>query len=319
MTQKKLSFEDVLSLLGFQYYSRGNTLRSNCLVHNGDNTSSLCVYKDTQIWKCYSHNCEDMYGPGIFGLIFGVLDKHTGTVTKRDVYDWIASNGEIENLNIDIPTIEMYKEHNSLNLTRRKFLSKVKVPSEYYINRGFSRLILEKYDVGTATNPNKWGFGSAIIPIFDLLHKKVIAFSMRRDTEEHDKRWIHSKGKWRQSSLYNSWFARSYILKSKTVIITEGPGKVWRLEECGVHNSIGIYGTKMSSNQLKLLSRLGPHKVTLMFDNDENKSGVNAMSKVATQLESLYNVEIIHTKFNDIDSTGIEEVKEFIYETGLCQ
>ena len=66
--------------------------------------------------------------------------------------------------------------------------------------------------------------------------------------------WIHSK--WRhnkdfktQEHLYNMWFAKEFIQSTRTAIIVESPGNVWRLEEAGIHNSVAIFGTNLSIKQ----------------------------------------------------------------------
>ena len=127
--------------------------------------------------------------------------------------------------------------------------------------------------------------------------------------------WLHSK--WRhnkdfktQEHLYNMWFAKDFIKSSKTAIIVESPGNVWRLEEAGIHNSVALFGTNLSPKQKMLLDMSGAMSIITIMDNDT--PGQEAAKTIIEKCNKIYNTKNIIVPKNDIAEMTVEEIRSLI-------
>lgn len=307
-TNNLLNFRAIANIFGVKvaYTSQGE-LRGCCPIHGGDNQSALTLYEKFGVWKCWTHHCEEEWGKSMFGFIKALISLDNPSVTSRDVDDWMKQGNWEMDAPVSYHGISRYKEIKSI-APRSHVLQALKIPSEYYLRRGFSPKVLKKYDVGDCVVKNKMMSGRAVIPCYDLSHKWLIGCSGRLDTDVKELRWRHSKNFPRSQTLYNSWFASSCISATGVAILTEAPAKVWKLEECGIHNALGIFGTKFVSEQKKLLSRMGVTTVVLLLDNDE--AGREATNNVAKDLSGLYNIVIPRVSFEDLDETPLDIIKK---------
>ena len=196
---------------------------------------------------------------------------------------------------------------------RSYVLNELDIPSKYYIDRGFSKDVLIKHDIGYCTKKGLM-YKRNVIPVYNHFFTGMIGCSGRSSSDKHKTRWLHSKGFPRNVSLYNSWFAEPYIKNTETIYITESPAKVWRMEEAGYFNTVGIFGTSLTLNQKKIISRMGAKNVFILMDSDE--AGINASNIIANDLKNLYNVKVLLSPFVDLDETPVKEVSDFIGDNG---
>ena len=92
----------------------------------------------------------------------------------------------------------------------------------------------------------------------------------------------------------------------ETVILTEGPKDVLRLNEVGFHNSAAIFGTSISKYQLEILKGCKTQRLILCFDNDE--AGIIACKKIVEQCKKDFHIEI--PKLGDYSDIGEIPVKD---------
>jgi 5S rRNA maturation endonuclease (ribonuclease M5) len=205
------------------------------------------------------------------------------------------------------------------------------IPSAYFSSRGFSKEILTKYDIGECRGLGKEMSGRSVVPIYDNDMKGMIGCSGRSIFDKcdkcscyHDKekvcptdkdkwlfsKWKHSKNFKTQECLYNFWFAKDHILKTKTVIVVESPGNVWRLEEAGIHNSVAILGSSLSSKQKMLLDISGAMNLITIMDNDE--AGQKGAKNIYEKCHRTYNIKNINISAPDIADMTINQINEEI-------
>jgi DNA primase len=110
--------------------------------------------------------------------------------------------------------------------------------------------------------------------------------------------------------LYNFWFAKEFILKTHTAIIVESPGNVWRLEESGIHNSVGIFGSSLSDRQKILLDSSGAMNLIILTDNDE--AGRKAAEQIKAKCQNTYRIFIPQINKSDIGEMTVEEINKEI-------
>ena len=297
---------------GFRSYS------GSCPIHNG-NAHSLSIYErnGSYYWSCKSSNCSKVFGGSLIGLTQGIF-----SVTKegweregekkypfgrvvaylKTLYNITGSDIEVTDEYLEkkkfIRDTEIMRANGYTKLcTREQYLSRVSLPSNYFQSRGFSKEILTTYDVGDYICYNKKAKlrGRAVIPIYDDDFKFVIGVS-GRSINHFIPKWLHSDNFPSCYSLYNFWFAKDYIKKSRQVVLVEGPLDVWRLVEAGIKNVCGLMGNQLSTAKQLKLDALGVDSLTLMLDNDEG--GNAGTKKIIEECSRYYNIKQIQLPEN---------------------
>jgi 5S rRNA maturation endonuclease (ribonuclease M5) len=216
-------------------------------------------------------------------------------------------------------------------ISRANIVKALKIPSQYYLNRNYSSEILTKYDVGLCDKPGKEMFGRVVVPIYDNNYEYMVGCTGRSIFEKcnqcssyHDpnnscpnKDYIWNYCKWKhntdfkaQNYLYNFWFAKKHIMASTIAIIVESPGNVWRLEENGIHNSVGIFGSSMSDRQKILLDSSGAMNLVILSDNDE--AGEKAAQQITAKCQNTYKIYVAKISKNDVGEMNSEEINNEI-------
>ena len=216
-------------------------------------------------------------------------------------------------------------------ITRSMIKSSLSIPANYYVKRGYSQDILKNYDVGLCETPKKPMFNRVVVPIYNDTHQYMIGCTGRSvfdkckkcgkwhpsgkcpEKEKCYPKWIHHpKGFKTGNYLYNFWNAKKYIKKSHVAILVESPGNVWRLEEAGIHNSVGLFRNSLSDGQRAILDSSGALALIVIMDNDENKAGQKAAINITKKCESIYNVHKIDTEQEDVGEMTVEQIREEI-------
>jgi len=328
---------------------------SKCPIHDGDNHSALNLYYTGDVyrgnWKCRTHNCEETFKSSIIGFVRGVLSKQKynwcehgdKTVSFKEAVEFILGflNKDIHtidkpNNNIDnfVYVAKNFQKNNSIKqmkLDPSQVKDSLSIPAQYYIDRGYSNEILNKYSVGLCSNPKKPFYNRVVVPVYSTDGKYITGCTGRsihkqcnqckcyhhpkKECPEPDKRWIYSKWKHNQNfksqnNLYNFWFAKEHIKKTKTVILVESPGNVWRLEEAGIHNSVGLFGSSMSNHQKVLIDSSGAMNIIVLTDNDE--AGEKAFQTINDKCKDIYRIHRPQFDGDDIGEMSIASVQEQI-------
>lgn len=349
--------EGLLEHLDVEYKYNGKMITGCCPIHGGDNPSAISLYPDGDTyrgnWKCRTHGCEKYFKPSLIGFIRGVLsnqkynwekegDQFVGFDVALDFAQKYA-NQDLENIRFSrsdrnkqsFTSVMNYvndKEEEQTTKIKREYVVKaLDIPSQYYLDRGYSSEILEKYDVGLCRDPDKPMHDRVVVPIYDNDYKFVIGSSGRSvfgqcekcgSFHHADKRcpsseylwmnskWKHSKDFKSQNCLYNYWFAKEHILETMVAVIVESPGNVWRLEEAGIHNSVAIFGSSMSDRQKIILDGSGAMHLVVLTDNDE--AGRKAADQIAEKCRNTYNIHVPKFSKADVGEMTIEEINQEI-------
>ena len=328
-------------------YKNNILIKSSCFIHGGDNPTALNLYYNADIrvhYKCRTHQCEDIFGSSLISLVRGGL--------SRVKYNWKMQGDKEASFNETIEFLlqltqqnfnTIHTNHQTVNtdklqftslinnittpdVTKSKFdidvyRSKVEIPATYYLQRGYSIEILDKYDVGTCKRPKKPLYQRAVVPIYDESGEYILGFSGRSIHSEclqcqhyHDPekkchffpKWRHTKGFKKENCLYNYWYAKKHIAQTGVIVLVESPGNVWRLEEAGIHNSVAIFGAHLSHNQKKIIDASGALSIVCLLDNDE--AGKKGAKKIHDQCSKMYRVYFPKLQTNDIGDMNIDVV-----------
>ena len=349
--------ENLLETLDISEYKISEKMISmNCPIHQGDNPSALNLYYVGDSyrgnWKCRTHSCEEIFKPSILGFIRGCLSN------KK--YDWYEKQDKICSFQETIAFAESFlgnklgnikisnkqkEKTNFINairyvnnndskqdnkIPRSAIISSLNIPSQYFLDRGFSSEILTRYDVGDCKNSDKPMSGRAVVPVYDEDHKFMVGCTGRATSDKCDlcncyhssntcpdeyKKYLHSK--WRhnagfktQNHLYNYWFAKEHITKTRSIILVESPGNVWRLEEAGIHNSVAIFGSSLADIQKMIIDISGAMTIFTIMDSDE--AGQKAAESIKKKCERIYNVYDLKIDYPDVASMSVEQIKQYI-------
>jgi len=347
--------EDLLDSLELEYKMNHRFVSMSCPIHGGDNDSAVNIYHvgDTYRgnWKCRTHRCEETFKSSIIGFIRGVISNRkynwnkTGdtTCSFKEALEYATKFLDVEINKIKLP--KHYKDKNTFinnakiftkstnshkySITKDLIRKSLNIPSKYFIDRGFSCDILDKYDVGDCHNASKEMYNRAVVPVYDIENRYMVGCTGRSFFEKcseckcyHDgncpkkeylwkySKWKHSNGFKTQEHLYNFWYAKDYITETGSVIIVESPGNVWKLEECGIHNSVAIFGTNLTDRQKTILDMSGAMNIIAIMDNDE--AGIKAAENIKNKCNKTYNIRNITISKNDVADMTINEIEQEI-------
>lgn len=313
----------LLDALDVKYRDRYVYLNGPCPIHNGDRKDAWSWSIDRGIWQCYSRGCHNDYDADIYGLVQGI--KECGFLeAKNFIKKYVncnLTNAEIKELR------DARSNRDFVNYTRkRKRQEKIYNPKcldrleyhNYLENRGYSKKIVEKYQVGVGS-PGKYMSDRIIFPIHNKIGE-IVGFTGRTLLEDWHERgipkWKHSKDYVSESNLFNILFAQEYIKKNNEAILVEGPLDVLKLEECGVHNSVAVLGKSLHNGQMTLLMGIPTFKLRIAFDAD--KAGISGAKEVFKKASSFFDVEIIKLPNNkDCGDLNIDEVRS-IFNDKTC-
>lgn len=345
----------ILDHFGVDHREYSNRIAMACPIHGSDNLESLSIsLKENSkgVWKCWSNHCEDeLIGSGdkmkkrgkfVTSLIAELLKiKYSKEYSYWDTIKWCSKflNVEItkdsqENRDyVKIGRI-ISKERltNDSIITRQLIRSSLKIPSKYFIERGFKAETLDRYDVGYCSTPKKEMYTRVVVPVYDDNYKFMVGCVGRSINPQCSKcntyhykdkecptnnlenrwaeKWINNSGFNCSNYLYNYWFAKESISKTGVAILVEGQGDIWRLEEAGYHNALGLFGNNLNDQQKIALDALNAFNLIIATDNDE--AGLKGREQIREKCERYYNLHYVKIPKKDIGELSNDEIKSII-------
>jgi DNA primase len=217
-------------------------------------------------------------------------------------------------------------------ISRKEVRDSLQIPDQYFLGRGFSAEILDKYDVGYCDTYGNEMFQRATAPIYDDDHKLLIGcvgrttkplctmcehhhdFSRKCPSNTIEKRWgrkwLNTSGFRSDTFLYNYWYAKEHITRTGWAILVEGQGDIWKLEMAGYHIGLGIFGDSLGDNQKLALDKLGAINLLILTDND--KAGMEARNKIGVKCSRYYNCYYMDLPKKDLGDMKPEEIQIFL-------
>ena len=318
---------DLLSHFEIKYEVFDNRVTFACPIHCGDNPTAVSIFTtgDSTIgnWQCFTHHCESEYKQDILGFLQGLLssveeeDISFGDTIKFACGFLESSFDDLEGYENNIVTFtelankvfEKRIEHRK-GISREEIRGRIQIPASYYLGRDFLPETLDKFDIGLCSIPNKPMSNRIVVPVYDNDHQYMIGCVGRAAKDNINPKWLNSKGFNSGASLYNYWHAKNYILESGTAILVEGQGDVWRLDEAGIYNVVGMFGCSLSEQQRLILEKSGALKLVVMTDSDD--AGNLAREKIAKQCERMYNIKFVDLPQKDVGDMSVEEIKTHV-------
>ena len=317
---------DMLRALDIEYVEYPNRYAFACPIHGGDNPEACCIFTDGLTakgnWSCWTQHCEEDFTSSLLGFVRGTLSQQRDRkVSLNEAAAWCAnfSNMNIEDLdNIEeqqqrrLNVLDIFNkkiERGLASISREEIRSKIKIPSDYYIGRGFTRETLDLFDIGECSAKKQPMSGRVVVPVYDE-HYNYVGCVGRSTSESLQPKWLHSRG-FRKSVLYGLNIASEHIRQSKSVILVEGQGDVWKMYQAGLKNCVGIFGSSINEDQLLLLEQSGALNVVILTDSDD--AGTKACQQIIKKCGRRFNYHRPEISTKDVGDMTIEQIKEELY------
>lgn len=340
------NFDDLQDALGIGLRKRGERYIGNCPIHEGANSGKFIFYVDGDglgNYYCPTRECHSQFTNNVIGFTKAVLTNQNGgePVQFKDVINFLCTTFDLDLKKIKVNTEEIeqknfVKDVERLNKREKvihgavpleDFAADLTIPSPYFTDRGVPEKILEKFWVGDYSLKQGEFVHRAVVPVIDPTGKRVIGATARsiylkcsRCGCFHKKniscvpitKWINS-GQFAGSYLYNYFGASEHIAASKVAVLVEGQADIWRLDEAGIYNAVGVFGAKLTDDQTHLLERLGTMALVIVADNDE--AGQACAQRIAKARSQLFHTKIVKISQKDVDEMSIEEIQTEIIPT----
>lgn len=301
-----------------QLKKQGRNYFGLCPFH-GENTPSFSVSPDKQIFHCF--------GCGAGGNVFSFLMDLEGYSFAEAAIN-LANKVNIDLSDYEQPTAvsdknneasKMQEAHELLKKFYHHLLLNTKEGQpalDYLTNRGFTREIIDKFEIGYALDSwdfatkflQKRGFRPELMERAGLLVKKedtgtffdrfrnrimfpiwdhqgkTIAFSGRVLDKGQEPKYLNSPETIifnKSKTLYNFHQARLAIRKHQQVVLFEGFADVIAADTADVPNSIGTMGTSLTDEHVKIIRR-NVESVVICYDSDN--AGLDAALRASSML-----------------------------------
>lgn len=133
---------------------------------------------------------------------------------------------------------------------------------EYLAERGISSHSIALWQLGWLAEERR-----IVIPARD--ENDHLRFLIRRAVRERDQpKYLYTQGYPKTALLFGACRFDLGMVRSDGLILTEGSLDVIRLHENGYRNSAAILGTGVSEAQRRVIARINPRRIYLMFDKD---------------------------------------------------
>lgn len=296
-----------------------------------EKTPSFYVDNSAKTWYCFSSG----KGGGVLDYVAEVenLDKH-GAIEFLKEYVGFDDSSEDEH-SLD------FKLRKLMSIAHKFFVKNDEKAVNYFASRGMSpddaSLIVNSYEIGFCENNNVYNYLKAAgveedtmvrsglfyddgtcryinrvtIPIKNE-YGKIISFTGRDVTGEAKSKYMHGKTSpiFKKSNLvWNLSDVRKLISEQDRVIVCEGQMDAIAVTEAGIP-AVSILGSKISENQLRLISKL-TNNIYMLFDSDKaGEEGLLQSFKMISELE-------LESVFYSVTLPGGKDPDDFIREKGV--
>ena len=305
----------ILDDFEIKYSKSGHLLIAKCPIHHGDNLCAFNVNVDQSSrycgrWFCNTKGCHKEYGGDEIGLLRGLMTSKNNEVQFADVVKYaesICDNKSVSILADHLTEILNRGKQKTTSLTREQIRARLEIPPEFYLSRGFSREVLDEFDVGLCTNPKTEMYNRVVFPIYDN-SGKYMAGCVGRTICNDKVKWKNQKGFNKGDFIYGYAKTLPYVCRTGVAILVEGQGDVMKLWMAGIKNVFGMLGSQLNSNQELLLQRTGVTDIITFGDKDE--AGNKFRSECDRKLTRLFNVKHIIPELHDAGEMSIEDLRK---------
>lgn len=275
--------ESSLIELGYQLKDFGNHWRANAVYRNGNNPSSLMIYKDTGVWRDFVENKTPMPFRKLVELTLNTKD-----ISVINKYVDLQGSTDFEDKSQKKEILEMER------IYPNECLKKLFPNFSFYEKREISEATQKMYKCGLASAGKM--YRRIVFPIYND-NLQIFGFSGRKVDENTE------APKWKHIGLKSNWIYPAMIPDfpeiTDEVILVESIGDSMALTQNGMHNNLVMFGLDCSPKLLNFLVSRSITKIYISTNNDSESSvnrGLIAAIKVLIKLSSFFDLNIIKIK-----------------------
>jgi hypothetical protein len=249
-------YGSILRNIGYNLIDRGSYWQTNAIFRNGDNKTSIRIYKDTGVWSDFVEGNKP--------LPFETLLKKT--LKTNDVSKYIEQQNT---------SFTFYKKIDKLLKEEKTFhdscLKKLLPDRHYFESRGIPSWVQEEYQCGLATSGK--------------LYQRIVFPVRRNDGKIHGfigRKVVDNKPespKWLNFGKTCDWFypyfsvegVEEQIEEEKRVFVIESIGDSMSLYRSGVKNNIVCFTNNIKPKITSRLSNLSVD-IVLSLNNDSGQN-----------------------------------------------
>jgi hypothetical protein len=294
-----MDFKNILLDVGYSNIKdNGREFRMKPMYRDSSSDTVLSVRKDTGHFIDFSKQISGSF-EHLIQLSLGLKTIDEAKTVLRDKWE---INGEIKREHR--PTVSGVK------IFPKSYLEKIIPDHSYWEARGVSKDTLQLFNGGIVHNgtmANRYVF-----PIFNS-KKELIGITGRytEDIPEGKPKWLHRgrTSEWKYPLQVN----QKILKEKKEIILIESVGDMLSLWECGIKNTIVVFGLNISPAFLSLLIKLDPNKIFVSFndDSDNNNAGNKGVETAVKKLKNYFDPDQIQVAFptrNDFGDMSREEI-----------
>lgn len=289
-----MDVKNVLEALGYSLFPDSKGWRSKRLYANGDNPSSLLIYKNGN-WIDF---VEGKRG-NLNQLVQATLHLSNTNQAKQ----WLEAK------NVRITTEQPELTLNEPKIFPAEILQNLKPDHSYWLNRGISRGVLDELGGGIADLPKMKG--RYVFPIWNSKNQIVGLQGRSLDGKNPRYKILGSKSEF----VFPLSLTIKDIKQKSEVILVEGVGCVLSLMTAGIRTGMVLFGTSLSNHQLSTLIALHPQKILVSLNNDGSAGNI-ATIKLQHRLWKFFDKRQIEIRlppgkdFNDVlqKQQGIDNI-----------
>lgn len=133
---------------------------------------------------------------------------------------------------------------------------------EYLKSRGITQNSISEWKIGWLPDERR-----IVIPAED--ENGVIRFLVKRAiSDKQQPKYLYTEGYPKTSLLFGACKIDLGLVKSDGLVLVEGSTDVIALRQLGFRNVVAILGTGISEQQRRIIARINPPKIYLLFDKD---------------------------------------------------
>lgn len=268
----------------------------------GHTGNVVTLYKDKQKLATTKEACEQIIEKYHLKIKYR-KEKEKFTDLEKDLiifFEWVV---KLAHYNLSLP---MYKNAQEYLKNRNIDQESIDTFNLGYIQnqkdidkildkqcKNLSKELLQELHIFDE-NGNFKLLGRIIIPIYDF-NGNLLSMTGRDILTNSHLRYKELsinddyKGQYRgfapKSHLYNLNKAKHYINVDNELIIVEGYFDVIRLNSLGIHNVVAALTTSLKDDQKKILKKIHPQKLIVLFDADD--SGITKQRELLNELSNI--------------------------------
>ncbi|MCP9756104.1 DNA primase [Lacihabitans sp. CCS-44] len=305
--QQIIQAADIVEVVGefVSLKKRGASMIACCPFHN-EKTPSFNVSPAKGIYKCFGCGkggdslrfVMDLEGLSYPDALRWLAKKYNIEVKEREFTDQdLINQNEKESLFIVLEYAQQYFTETMANTEEGQ-----SVGQSYFIERGFSKTAIEKFQLGYALDARnefvkkaeKAGFssdilekaglisvkegdvkidrfrGRVIFPIHNVAGKPIAFGARILKTDPKAPKYINSPETeiyHKSQIVYGIYQAKNAIRQADNCYLVEGYTDVVSLHQAGIENVVASSGTSLTPEQVRLIRRFSEN-ITVLYDGD---------------------------------------------------